>query len=165
MTKQKSKDQVIREDNPNIFPTLLIILSGVCLYLDKIFVFFNIELSNNHGYSQTEEFIWSLSQTISPIIMVIGLYLKPYKEALIIPLFCYIIQLWFVLDSNLTVDRALTWVYVTGTLIFIILLVVGIQRFLNRKKQLSELKQRVMEKIISKDDQLLNQNENGNKRA
>lgn len=161
MIKQKSNDQETSKTYPSVFPTVLIILSGLILYLDKIFVFFDIQLQNNHGYQQTEEFIWSLSQTLSPIIMVIGLYLKPFKEALIVPLFCYVIQLWFVLDSSLTIDRPLTWLYVVGTVFFIIVLAFAIKKFINRRKKLSKLKESLMEKIISKDDQLLIQKKHG----
>ena len=161
MIKQKSNDQETSKIYPSVFPTVLIILSGLILYLDKIFVFFDVQLENNHGYQQTEEFIWSLSQTLSPIIIVIGLYLKPFKEALIVPLFCYVIQLWFVLDSSLTVDRPLTWVYVLGTVVFIVIISVGIKRILIRRSKLLQLRESVMEKIVSKDDQLLTKKEHG----
>lgn len=160
MINQKYKDQVRKANHsPSVFATVLIILSGLILYLDKIFVFFNIQLSNNHGFQGTEAFVWSLSQTLSPIIMLLGLYLKPFKEALIIPLYCYVIQLWFVLDSSLTIDRPLTWLYVTGTVIFIVLLALGINKMIIRNRELSRLKENIMEKIISTDDQLFKKKE------
>ncbi len=159
MTRKNLKDQEAKANKPNLLATILIILSGLILYLDKIFVLLNIELENTHGYEATPEFVWSLAQTISPILIMIGFYLKPFKEALLVPLFCYTIQLYFVLDSSLTIDRALTWIYVSGTVLINIILVIAIKKYLTRKQKLQALKTGVMKEIIKTDDKLINPEE------
>jgi hypothetical protein len=128
LTKPKTSSPEINEKVTKIMGTLCIILSGFILYLDKIFSFFNITVDNLHGWSNQENYIWSLCQTISPVLIMLGMYLRPYFIALTIPAFCYSLQFYFVMNSAMTIDRPLTWVYVTGTSLLVLLVIRDIKK-------------------------------------
>jgi len=138
-----------------IVATVFIVLSGFVLYLDKIFTHFNITVENLHGWSDQENYIWSLSQTISPLLIMAGLYLRPYYISLLIPTFCYMLQLYFVLDSTMTVDKPMTWVYVLGSSIIFIVSGWSIKKIIHRIETLRNLKLDVMKDIIEMDTQIL----------
>lgn len=108
--------------------TLIIILSGIILYLDKIFVLFDITFENNHGWNNTEAYIWNLSQTISPLLIMLGMYLRAYFVSLIVPVFCYVLQFYFVVNSSLALDNPLTFSYVAGTSLLILVTMHTIKR-------------------------------------
>ena len=126
--KKTPKDLGIREEMTKFLGTLIIILSGVILYLDKIFVLLNINLENNHGWNNTEAYIWNLSQTISPLLIMLGMYLRAYFISLIIPVFCYVLQFYFVINSSLALDHPLTFSYVAGTALLILVTMHTIKR-------------------------------------
>ena len=121
-------DPETSEGAAKLLGTLCIILSGFILYLDKIFTFFNITVDNLHGWSDQENYIWSLCQTISPVLIMLGMYLRAYFVSLSIPLFCYSLQFYFVMNSDLTIDRPLTWLYVTVTAILVLMSIYTIKR-------------------------------------
>lgn len=61
-------DPETSEGAAKLLGTLCIILSGFILYLDKMFTFFNITVDNLHGWSDQENYIWSLCQYYIPFI-------------------------------------------------------------------------------------------------
>lgn len=125
--------------------TFFIILSGVVLYLDKIFVYFNITLENNHGWNTTEMYVWTLCQTISPMLIMLGMYLRSYFIALSIPAWCYSLQLYVILDSSITIDKPLTWLYVTGTAILVLFIIQTIKKINERyiERKIEEAKNKI----------------------
>lgn len=138
-----------------IVATLFIILSGFVLYLDKIFTHFDIVVENLHGYRTSSAYVWSLTQTISPLLIIAGLYLRPYFISLLVPTFCYVLQFYFVIDSTMTIDDPMTWVYVFGTSVLLILSIWSIKRIIHRIETLRNLKLDVMKDIIEMDTQIL----------
>jgi len=138
-----------------IFATSLIILSGLILYLDKIYDYFNITLDNLHGWSNQANFIWSLTQTISPILIMTGLYLRPYVVSLFVPIFCYVLQFYFVINSNIVLDNPMTWIYVSGTSILILFTIRFVKKQLDYLSSINDLKIEVMEEIIDASNELL----------
>lgn len=157
-------DQVTKAKKTNvtikIVATTLMILSGVVLYLDKIFSYLDITLVNLHGWSNQENYIWALSQTISPILIGIAFYLRPFYISCLVPLFCYVLQFYFVLDSTLTLDKPLTWAYVSGTTFIIIVIAILLKKFLDNYRKLDRLRTEVMQSIIKADDELLKEKKN-----
>ncbi len=90
----------------NFCAIFLIVLSGIILYSDKILNYYNIGSNIDFKYYYNlESFIWHVSQTISPILIlcVLALYLKNkfVKLALLTPLSIYSIQAMYVVaDEN-----------------------------------------------------------------
>ncbi|MDI9310452.1 MAG: hypothetical protein QM535_09565 [Limnohabitans sp.] len=86
-----------------IFISLLVISSAFILIADDlIFKKFGIEFSNNFGYSNTPNFIYSISQSISSILLL-GTFLtksKPYKIAYLFVVYVQLLQLSWVFFSN-----------------------------------------------------------------
>jgi len=146
----KTKGRVTR-----IVATVFIILSGIILYLDKIFTYYNIEIENLHGWSNQENYIWSLTQTISPVLIILGSYLRPYIVSFIIPIFCYVLQFFFVQKSSMIVDDPLMWIYIIGSSILILLVIIFLRNRLNYVDQVLNIKMGLMEKIIEVDNQIL----------
>lgn len=139
--------------------TIMIILSGCILYLDKIFLLFDITLENTHGWKDTENYIWHLCQTISPVLIMYGMFLRAYYLSLIVPLFCYVLQFFFVMDSSVTMDKGSTWVYVIGTSVSIMVVFSIIRWSLSRIGKMKKLKIELMEEIIRADNVILKDKE------
>ena len=149
--------KILKDQEPNtgvnrIFATILVALSGILLILDKVFSLLGIEGSNTFGYSSYANFIWTLTQSIAPllIIIVILLKLKPYLLACAIPVYCYLLQLVWVF-SSLHSDDPLIYIYALGvfflfcTLFVIIKLVlIGINKNRSYAKQIFEVNVRLM---------------------
>ena len=149
-------DQGIKDNKvAKIFATTLIILSGLILYLDKIYDYFNITIDDLHGWSNQANYIWSLTQTISPILIMTGLYLRPFIISLFVPIFCYVLQFYFVINSDIVLDNPMTWLYVTGTSILILFTIRFIKKQLDYIASLNNLKIEVMEEIIDASNELL----------
>ncbi|WP_281989696.1 hypothetical protein [Aquimarina aggregata] len=162
MIKTLLKDPVTKEETntvTRIIGTIILILSGCILYLDKIFLLLDVTLENTHGWRDTENFVWHLCQTISPVLIMYGMYLRAYTLSLFVPLFCYVLQCFFVLDSSVTVDKGSTWVYVTGTSIAIMIIFMSIRWSLSRVGKVKKLEIELMEEIIRADNEILGKKE------
>lgn len=143
-----------------IIGTIIIILSGCILYLDKIFLLLDITLENTHGWNDTENYVWHLCQTISPVLIMFGMYLRAYTYSWMIPLFCYVLQFFFVIDSSKTVDKGSTWVYVIGTSVLIMIVFAILKRSLAQIGKVKKLQVELMEEIIRADDNIIYEKEN-----
>jgi hypothetical protein len=118
--KTKSNAQETKVAAVRILGSILIALSGLILYADKV-VFF--QLSNTFGWKDTETFVWAFSQTLSPCILMLGASLfKPYNISYTIPAYMYTIQAVWVFNSNLKWDNELLHMYAFGTVILFVLL-------------------------------------------
>src|SRR5690606_39433610 len=68
----KYDDQVLKAAI-RTFASILVALSGLILFADKVFPY---ELSNNYGFSDSQTFIWVFSQTLAPLLLVLGLVFR-----------------------------------------------------------------------------------------
>lgn len=172
LKKRTSNDQVkvdtkINNTASKIVAVTFIILSGLILYLDKIFELYDIQLKNNHGFNDTVTFVWSLSTSVSPILILIAFYLLTYKSfkhynlSLLVPLYCYLIQFWYVIDSSLYDDFGMLQLYILGSIILIVIILLVIVKLLNFQKSKDSLKIKIMDAIISADNKLLDKDNNG----
>jgi hypothetical protein len=117
-----------------VFASLLIALSGLVPISDKVI---NIELSNNYGFHDSATFIWTICQTLTPLLMAIGAFLKPFRISYTIPVYFYSIQLFWIFKPELKLDDTLTHIYALGCVIFFIVTVIFINSFflkLDREK-------------------------------
>ncbi len=153
-----SKDLEPNTEVNRIFATILVALSGILLILDKVFSLLGIEGTNTFGYSSYANFIWTLTQSIAPliIIIVILLKLKPYLLSCAIPVYCYLLQLVWVF-SPLHSDDPLIYIYALGVFVLFCILFMIIKFFLislnkNRSyaKQIFEVNERLMALIEDK---------------
>jgi len=104
-----------------IFGSILITISGVLLFLDKILKVIGIEGSNTFGFSNYSNFIWVFTQSIAPIFMIIGFLLRPYFLSILIPLYCYTIQIIWVFHIY-HFDDIFLQTYAIGTCILFLIL-------------------------------------------
>ena len=126
----KLKDLEGKEDvkplRIKIFGSVLVALSGFILFADKVIT---LKLSNNYGFADTQTFIWALSQSLSPFILVIALLFKPFKTSFLVPLYMYFIQIYWVFNACTTFDDFLMQAYAIGTCIIYIILIYIIKRY------------------------------------
>lgn len=118
---QKLEDQ--EEDAKNPYVIILIILSGIILYSDKILNYFNIGSNMDFKYyNNLESFIWHVSQTISPILILGALALciknKFVKLTLLTPLSIYSIQAMYIMADEDYIENEY---FVYYTLVFIVM--------------------------------------------
>ena len=105
-----------------ILGTVFIILSGTLLYLDKLLALFQIESSHTFGYSSFSNFIWAFTQSVAPIFMILGTYLKPYKMSYLVAVYCYGLQLVWIFSAEHS-DDFLGYAFATGFCVVFVLLV------------------------------------------
>lgn len=125
-----------------IFGSTLVVLSVVVLSADKIT---NFKFDYNFGFLDTSTFIWTLSQSFSPLLLIISFLFNPYKISYLIPVYFYSIQLYWAFDPTIPFDNYLLQVYAIGVVIFIILLGITISNV----NQLKNKKQKDTEKVLS----------------
>lgn len=128
-----------------ILASLLIALSGGILFLDKVIT---IELTNNFGFRTSQAFVWTTCQSISPLILIIGTFLKPFRFSYAIPVYFYSIQLIWVFDSNLYVDDSLLHIYAIGCVFAFLLLLFLIHKIAELQKQKVKSRETFLEKAF-----------------
>ncbi|WP_340065161.1 hypothetical protein [Ascidiimonas aurantiaca] len=160
---QKLKDLVlegeeVEESNSRsgitsrIIGSIFITLSGLVLYLDKVFEYYNIEFLIPNKFHETglnfTGFLWILAQTISPLLIILGSILRPYYFSYLIPVYCYILQLYFILFDYQIVDNHYITFYSLGTFILIVLVFHGIKELLYYmfRRKISKIKNQINQK-------------------
>lgn len=146
LTRIKSSVQATNHLTLRVFASILIALSGLMLYTDKVFTF---QLANNHGYPDTQTFIWVLTQSLSPVILiVVGALFKPFRIAYTIPLYLYAIQTYWVFDSSLKLDDALLHLYASGTVVTFICSAISINYLIAKFKTTTQQKISFLEQAL-----------------
>lgn len=130
--------------------TIVIVLSGIILYSDKVMAIFNYRfvipskfISEGMNF---QTFIWLISQTISPIFIIIGSYFKPYSLAYAVPLYCYALQLMFLFNDYDIIDDSYLGLYSIGSMLIIIAIVQSI-KYLSKlyiKNQIKQAKENLL---------------------
>jgi hypothetical protein len=94
-----------------LFSSFLVIFSGVMLICDKLFSF---HFENNFGYNNSQTLAWTCAQMFVPIIIILCVFLNPYKIAYLVPVYIYSIQIYFIFSMS-TNDQALMHLYAAGS--------------------------------------------------
>ncbi len=102
--------------------TIVIIIVGVMPFLDKIFEVLNLKGSYISGFTNFSNFVWALCQGLAPIFLIIGFLLRPYFISYLLPIYCYSIQLLWILDANMYLDDPLLHLYAIGSCTIFILI-------------------------------------------
>ena len=139
--KQTKFDDQVLKATIRTFASVMVALSGLILFADKIFPY---ELSNNYGFADTQTFIWVLCQTLAPLLLIIGLVFRPYFISIIIPVYIYFIQMYWVFSPGVRFDDALLQVYAIGTVAGFVTLIVAINWYFHhatnqRQRTISQL--------------------------
>ncbi len=94
------------------FASFLVVFSGLILFTEKITTF---GITETYGYNSTKTFIWVLCQTLSPILLCFGAFLRPYRLFYFIPVYIYFIQLFWIFNpETYYLDDPLLHVYAFG---------------------------------------------------
>jgi hypothetical protein len=121
-----------------LFSSSLVVLAGIILLLDKICVYFDIHLENNHGFANTEQFAWLFSQIIVLLIVIFANQFKPYKISYFIPIYVSFLQLYWLFFSATYSDTSIFNWYVFGSSILFALSIFFISSFFNKDKEQKE---------------------------
>ncbi len=90
----------------------MVILSGLILFSDKVTTF---GITETYGFKSPKTFIWVITQTLSPLLLCFGAYLRAYKISFFAPIYIYFIQLYWVFNAReLGLDDVLLHVYALG---------------------------------------------------
>ena len=147
----KGQELKVKLEFLRIFASILISLSGLLLYLDKVLSFLDIVGSDTHGFSNYSNFIWAFTQSIAPVIMIMAFQLKPYILSFLIPIYCYTIQIIWVFDPSMYFDDILLHIYAVGSCSIFVLLfffIKNISNWRNRQQELKEEFQQETEEIL-----------------
>lgn len=120
--------------------SFIIALSGLLLYADKALAFWDIQIWMPTKFAEKgvspEIFIWLVAQTLSPILIIIGSVLRPYFYAYLIPIYCYVLQFYFVLIDYSLVDDGYSYMYSLGISILLVLMMQWARKASQRKTKL-----------------------------
>lgn len=132
LTEEISSDQEIKVNNSAlIVGSIFTILSGLVLYADKVVVLTGFEFSNNFGFNNTETFIWMISQTLSPLLLLIGIFIGSYRYTVIVPIYAYLLQLIFISNPKyLDNDVVLGHIFIALAAVSLFVLIYYFRKFL-----------------------------------
>ena len=162
LTKLRSEGQATTTKKRNrtqaFFGTLFIALSGCILYLDKAFDYIGYEQTINSDYYSFSALVWTMCQSISPILLVIGANLKPLRVSYVIPLYCYSLQIFYIFFDLRIAEKHYTPYYAFGTSILIGILIILLKLLFNYLRSLKNTEIDLLESIIESDATLLKEN-------
>jgi hypothetical protein len=95
-----------------VLGSILAILSGILLFSDKIV---QIQFTNTYGFADSQTFLWVLSQSLSPLVLIAASLFKPYRISYSVPVYFYFIQIYWIFDSSLKWDDSLLHIYAFGS--------------------------------------------------
>ncbi|CAA0230362.1 hypothetical protein [Tenacibaculum maritimum] len=127
-----------------IFGSVLVALSGIILFADKVT---NFHFTNNYGFSDTQTFIWVFSQSISPLIITIANFFKPFKTAYLAPVYFYTIQVYWVFNPSVKFDDYFLQTYAIGVVLSMFLLGYIIRKINKIKSRKSKHQEEVLREI------------------
>ncbi|QCX01225.1 hypothetical protein FGM00_14305 [Aggregatimonas sangjinii] len=130
---QKVIDQVRQGGSNNslnertsVVASIIIALSGLILYLDKAMVNVDVEALMPDKFVENQIdpsfFIWLVGVTVSPLLIIVGSILKPYFYAYIVPIYCYVLQFYFILIDYSLVDNGYSYSYSFGITVILLLI-------------------------------------------
>ncbi len=120
--------------------SIIIALSGLLLYLDKVLLLINFEGNQAFGFPDYTTFVWTFAQSIAPIIIILGGLFKPYIISYLIPIYCYSVQIAWILNPNIRLDNSYLHAYALGTCVGISILVLLVKKISLWRKQQEMLK-------------------------
>ncbi len=136
------EDPARKGTGTKIVGSILVALSGSCLFLDKVLLFLEIEGSNKFGFYSYADFIWVLMTSLVPIALgMLFIIFRPYIISYLIPLYCYTIQITWTFQPSIPADDIYLHLYAIGSCVVAIVMIVGfnsIIRYTKREKRIQQ---------------------------
>jgi len=142
----------LKPEHPSVFASLLIIFSGLILYLDKVFKILNITFTLPAKFENTDGefsfFIWVWAQTLSPLFLILGTFNRPYRVSYLVPIFCYSVQIYFLAFDYELIDDSYIFLYFLGTftIILIIFKIIAVINKYRLEQKINAAKKRLKKK-------------------
>jgi len=134
-----------------VIGTVFIVASGALLHLDVIFDILGLTVNSFHGWPDQDTYIHYLGQTLCPLFIIIGFYLRNYSLALLVPLFFICLQFLFTTNENMKTDDALTYIYASGFLAIVVVLMFVVKISMLKLDERKNQKIKIMEELINLD--------------
>ncbi len=140
------KSSIFSLSRSRSFYSLLFAFCATLLLADKFVAAFGIQ-GPKFGFSSFSNFVWVLSQSIVPILLITIVYIgKPYLVSLTSALHCYTVQLVWIFKPEYPSDSIFLQLYGVGTVISFILILCISKLIRKRNKiKLSEIQQTQLE--------------------
>lgn len=142
-TKLKDQEGVV-----NVLGTVILLLSGLILYVDKLVDYFDIQVDGIHYYQSLDVFLWTVSGTIAPLLICLGYMLKGEKWALAAPVVAYSAQLTYIFRDVKWIGRDYFWLYTALFVIGFLVLAYFIKNYANTISTLKSKIRFLMDLII-----------------
>lgn len=113
-----------------IIASLIVILAGLITVTDKMFTF---HFANNYGFYDSQTLVWTFTQMVGPLILIIGFLLNPFKISFSVPVYMYSVQIYFIFSSLIN-DKALVHYYASGSVLLFIVCVIAFN-FISKEEQ------------------------------
>lgn len=134
----------------NPIGTVIVILAGLVLYADKIINYWNLQIDYEFKYYKSlEVFVWTMGNTISPILLIIGYWLRPHKWALAAPLTAFCVQLSYIFRDVGWIQRDYFWHHTAAFVIGVYLFAILIRDITRRKSKLIKIIHYLLTSIYS----------------
>lgn len=106
------------------FGSLLALLSGLVMYVDKLVEFWGIQVDYTFKYyHDLDTFLWTVGQTVAMLLLVFSYFFRPYKWSLLAPLTVFGIQIMYVWRDEKWIQRDYYLYYTIAFIISFIALV------------------------------------------
>lgn len=147
LTPKNQKDQ--GEATNTIIGTVIVLLSGIILYADKIINYFDLQIDYEFKYYvELEVFVWTVAGTVAPLLLIIGYFLKPYRWALAAPLTAYSVQIMYIWRDEKWIQRDYFWHHTVAFMVGFVVLVYILKNYKSTISKLKEKMRFVMDRII-----------------
>lgn len=125
------------------FGTFLVLLSCPLIYMDKIAEFLEIQVDYEFQYYfGLDTFLWTIGQTLVVLVLLSAFYFRPYKWALLPPLFVFSVQISYVFKDEYWIQEEYFLMYSIIFLVSILVLIcftkftlARLRRFLSKKQE------------------------------
>lgn len=126
--------QVVR-----IVATFMIVICALSVHADKLIT---LHFADNLEYPDAQTATWSVFQTTGILVSWFFCALNPYKEAYLVPIYIFSIQLYWVFSPKVRFDDALLQTYALGACLLFVFILYIVSRFntaeKRREKQIQE---------------------------
>lgn len=121
--RTKSKDQAT--EIKAFLGTLIVLLSGLILYADKVVNYYGIQIDYEFKYyGDLDVFLWTIAGTVSPLMLVFASWFSPKKWAYSSPLSAYSVQLMYILRDEHILHREYFWLYTVAFIAFFLVMII-----------------------------------------
>ncbi len=132
-TQPKLKNQEVEGvDLKSAFGTFLMALSGAIMYIDKVIEFFGYSSDYEFKYYvDLETYLWTITQTIAPLLIIFSLFFNPKKWSYAAPVAVFSIQLMHIFKDEYWIHKDYFWAYTVAFVLAFAFMIVFIKRIIN----------------------------------